>query len=84
MVLYAYTPSGGIMTMNERLRAAVVAAEQLPDETQIALATLIEEALSWGRVFKDPRHDVAMQRMLEEVDRQIDAGEFQDMPGKHK
>ncbi len=76
-----YTFNGG-EAVNECLRAAVAAPEQLPDETQLELATLIEEEMAWGRVFKDPRHDAAMLRHDEEVDRQIDAGDFRDMPGE--
>ena len=58
--------------MNARLRAAVTAAEQLPDEIQAEIAEVIEEEiaeLAWKASLNDPRS----QAVLDELEAQLDA-----------
>lgn len=67
--------------MNARLRAAVAAAKQLPDETQAELAAVLETEMQWDRTLADPANADAMRAWLQEVDHEIDAGEVFYWPG---
>jgi len=73
--------------MNARLRAAVDAAEQLPDEAQAALAALIEEEITdvaWKRSFSDPRSQTVLDKLEAQLDEEIAAGNVYDWPADAK
>ena len=67
--------------MNERLRAAVAAAEQFDDQIQEQFAAVLEEEMAWEQSFADPRHDDALDQMEAEVLQHIAKGEVYEMPG---
>ncbi len=60
-------------TMSDRFRAAVVAAEQLPDAIQNELATVLEAEMQWELTLSDPANVAAMAEWIREVDQEIDA-----------
>jgi hypothetical protein len=69
--------------MNARLRAAVAAAEQLPDEAQAEIAAVIEEELAelaWKQSLNDPRSQAVLDQLEAQLDQEIAAGEVYDWP----
>ena len=67
--------------MNARLRAAVEAAEKLPDEIQAEIAARIEEQLAdveWKKSFDDPRSQSVLDQLEAQLDIEIAAGEVYD------
>jgi len=65
--------------MNARLQAAIAAAEQLPDETQAAIAAVIEEELAdvaWKRSLNEPRSQSVLDQLEAQLDDEIVAGEI--------
>jgi hypothetical protein len=63
--------------MNARLRAAIVAAEQLPDEAQSEIAAVIEEEiadLAWKLSLNDPRSQTVLDQLEAQLEEEIAAG----------
>ncbi|MBA2679883.1 MAG: hypothetical protein H0U76_15990 [Ktedonobacteraceae bacterium] len=71
--------------MNARLRAAVTTAEQLPDETQAAIAAVIEEqitAVARKRSLNEPRSPSVLDQREVQLDDEIAAGEISKETGE--
>lgn len=66
--------------LNERLRAAIAAAEQFDDQTQEQLASVLEEEMAWDRTLASAKGQAILQKLVDEADRQIDTGEVGDWP----
>ncbi len=67
--------------MNARLRAAIDAAELLPDEVQAEIAEVIEEEiadLAWKASMHDPRSQAVLNELEAQLDAEIAAGEVYD------
>jgi uncharacterized protein YdeI (YjbR/CyaY-like superfamily) len=81
MIYYTQTKSRRGIEVNARLRAAVTAAEQLPDEIQAEIAEVIEEEiadLAWKASLNDPRSQAVLDELEAELDAEIAAGEVYD------
>ena len=67
--------------MVERLEAVIEAARKLPEAEQEALAAEWEDILEerrWAEALQDP-HDLVLDRLLDEAEQQIAAGEVYDL-----
>jgi|GEM_PF-7069272 len=67
---------------NERLGAAVAAAQRLSDAQQEKIAELIEIEVAWDEALDDPRHHTALDALEAQALQEILAGEISDRPGE--